>query len=124
MGTNYYMINKKIRETIDTEYSADNNMGDLNKIMMHNNKVHLGKSSGGWKMLLRSNPFIADCFKAWKYILRSGKYEIYNEYDEKVSIDNFIELVEQKQQLKSHVGIGLDVYVDDEVYEFHNEEFF
>lgn len=122
MGTNYYMINKKVKEVIDKEYPLDT-MEDLHETMIGINSVHLGKSSAGWKMLLRSNPLIADCFKAWKYILGSGKYEIYDEYDKLIPVENFIELVEQKQHLKSHVGIGVDVYVDDEGYEFHNEEF-
>lgn len=123
MGTNYYMINKNIKETIDKEYPLDTTK-DLHEIMLDKNKIHLGKSSGGWRVLLRSNPFIADCFKAWKYILNSGKYEIYDEYDNLIDIEEFIELVEQKQCLRTHVGIGMDIYVDDEGYEFHNEEFF
>lgn len=126
MGTNYYMINKKIKETIDKEYSRENCMEDLNPLLVDKNSFHLGKSSAGWKILLRSNPFMANCFKAWKYILRQGKYEIYDEYGRNIEIEDFIELVEYKQanpQNKSHKGLGFDLDIDDEGYEFDISNF-
>lgn len=90
MGTNYYLVKNgpTVREP-----------------------VHIGKSSGGWKFLFETqnrtpwdeppivwNTFnqVKDCL--WKYTVESDNYVIMDEYDEVVSFDDFVAMVERKQK--------------------------
>ena len=86
MGTNYYVVRRKpsIREPL-----------------------HIGKSSAGWKFLFHEvnkyNDFDYNLeihtFEQWKYFLENNKdILILNEYDEEVSVKEFLELVKEKQK--------------------------
>ena len=85
MGTNYYLV--KNRPSIDSG-------------------LHIGKSSMGWRFLFRK-PSIwetdkpLNTFEQWRDYLKetteSGNYVILNEYDEVVSLDNFLKMVANKQ---------------------------
>ena len=86
MGTNYYVVRRKpsIREPL-----------------------HIGKSSAGWKFLFHEinkyNGFDHNLeihtFEQWKYFLENNKdILILNEYDEEVSVKEFLELVKEKQK--------------------------
>ena len=88
MGTNYYVVKKKptIREPL-----------------------HIGKSSAGWKFLFQEvnkcNSFDSDLeihtFEQWKDFLKNNsEIVILNEYDEEVSVKDFLDLVEKKQKEK------------------------
>ena len=88
MGTNYYVVKKK--PTISEP-------------------LHIGKSSAGWKFLFQEvnkyNSFDWDLeihtFEQWKKFLENNnEIVILNEYDEEVSVKDFLELVEKKQQEK------------------------
>ena len=72
--------------------------------------IHIGKSSGGWKFLFQTqdNPWWDDPPVVWntfnqvkdwlkKYTVDSTDYVIMDEYDDIISFDDFIELVETKQ---------------------------
>jgi hypothetical protein len=86
MGTNYYAVKKKptIREPL-----------------------HIGKSSVGWKFLFQEvnkyNCFDEDLeihtFNQWKDFLENNdEIVILNEYDEEISVDEFLDLVAEKQK--------------------------
>ena len=88
MGTNYYVVPN--RPTITKP-------------------IHIGKSSMGWMFLFhdvnepyRDVPIVWHTYeevKAWLYrnTIEYPFYVIINEYDEIVSYDHFISMVEQKQ---------------------------
>lgn len=86
MGTNYYVVKKK--PTIDPP-------------------LHIGKSSAGWKFLFHEvnkyNDFDCDLeihtFEQWKDFLENNDdILILNEYDEEISVKDFLELVKEKQK--------------------------
>ena len=89
MGTNYYAVRN--RPTVDEP-------------------IHIGKSSFGWRFSFqRQNekyndpPVIWNTYdqvREWlhKYTVDSDQYVIMDEYDRIISFDDFIELVEEKQQ--------------------------
>lgn len=88
MGTNYYAVRN--RPTVD-------------------GPIHIGKSSIGWKFNFQSHndtwnepPIVWNTYDQvyeWLYknTVESDKYVIINEYDEIVSFEDFIALVERKQ---------------------------
>ena len=89
MGTNYYAVRN--RPTVETPH-------------------HIGKSSAGWLFNFQEQndswtephivwntwPQVKDWLK--KYTVDTHEYVIMNEYDEKVSYDYFVHLVEAKQR--------------------------
>ena len=86
MGTNYYAVKKK--PTITPP-------------------LHIGKSSAGWKFLFHEinkyNGFDCDLeihtFEQWKDFLENNDdILILNEYDEEISVKEFLELVKEKQK--------------------------
>lgn len=86
MGTNYYVVKKK--PTITPP-------------------LHIGKSSVGWKFLFHEvnkyNDFDYNLeihtFEQWKNFLKNNnEIIILNEYDEEISINDFFDLVEEKQK--------------------------
>ena len=87
MGTNYYLV--KNRPSIASG-------------------LHIGKSSVGWRFIFRKySLFETDVplktFENWRdYLIETttkGTHVIMNEYDEIVSLDSFLELVESKQKI-------------------------
>ena len=76
--------------------------------------IHIGKSSVGWMFLFHDVdelyydvPIVWHSYeevKDWlyKYTVEFKSYVIINEYDEIISFDDFIELVEYKQQFKDN----------------------
>lgn len=89
MGTNYYAVRN--RPTVQNPY-------------------HIGKSSIGWMFNFYTqnerwdDPRVVwntyNQVKNWlkKYTVDSDEFVIMNEYDEVVSYDDFIQMVEEKQQ--------------------------
>lgn len=86
MGTNYYVVRRKpsVREPL-----------------------HIGKSSVGWKFLFHEvnkyNEFDDNLeihtFEQWKDFLENNNdILILNEYDEEITINDFLVLVEEKQK--------------------------
>ena len=85
MGTNYYLV--KNRPSTDSG-------------------LHIGKSSFGWRFLFHKPPICEtgkplNTFEQWRDYLKetteSGNYVILNEYDEVVSLDDFLKMVANKQ---------------------------
>lgn len=89
MGTNYYVVPN--RPSVEEP-------------------IHIGKSSMGWMFLFhdvsepyRNIPVIWHCYEdvedwLYKYTVESTDYVIIDEYDEIIPFDDFIELVERKQE--------------------------
>lgn len=86
MGTNYYLV--KNRPSIDSG-------------------LHIGKSSIGWRFLFHKPPIWEtdkplNTFEQWRDYLKettdAGTHVIMNEYDDIVSYDWLMELIESKQK--------------------------
>lgn len=87
MGTNFYAVKKKPA--------------------VHNS-MHIGKASAGWKFLFHEinkghcsfdNDLEIHTYEQWKEYLYGHKdIVILNEYDEKVSLNEFFALVDEKQK--------------------------
>ena len=112
MGTNYYAVKNK-----PTVFSP----------------IHIGKSSMGWKFCFHRvcsfENYISDeplnTFPQWKKFLEeqtaSGNIVIMNEYDEVVSLDEFLALVERKQKENNPDDFTYSDNIDD--YRFESGEF-
>ena len=79
MGTNYYARTK------------------ICKCCNRFDEVHIGKSSGGWTFSFQATEQIKS-YPQWIAFLKLDGVEIWNEYNEKVSLKEFMELVEAKRQ--------------------------
>lgn len=82
---------------------------DLKKQLEIGEPLHIGKSSAGWKFLFQEvnkyNSFDWELeihtFEQWKEFLENNnEIVILNEYDEEVSVKDFLDLVEKKQKQK------------------------
>ena len=82
MGTNYYL---------NTDYCPC--CGKPRK------KVHLGKSSHGWKFLFHKSKNIRD-FKSFCEYIKNGNIE--DEYGEEVDKEYLLDLIDAKQEDKDH----------------------
>lgn len=85
MGTNYYLVKNKP--------STDSGL-------------HIGKASFGWRFLFHKPPIWEtdkplNTFEQWRDYLKetteSGTHVILNEYDEIISYEAFINMVQEKQ---------------------------
>lgn len=90
MGTNYYLV--KNRPSVDSG-------------------LHIGKSSAGCRFLFHKPPIWEtdkplNTFEQWRDYLKettdAGTHVIMNEYDETVSYEWLMELIESKQTEDSH----------------------
>ena len=116
MGTNYYVVRNR-----PTTQSP----------------VHIGKSSAGWFFNFQTQnerwydpPIVWNTFnqvKEWlkKYTVDSKEYVIIDEYDEIISMDDFVEMVERKQKdpyaLKNPDNFTYSKNIDG--YRFSDEDF-
>lgn len=83
MGTNYYIHNNKCQ------------------ICGRYEEIHLGKSSSGWQFSFQYNDG-----KFYKNVNEMKKWlknkQIYDEYDKKISYDDFWKMVNEKQKNINH----------------------
>lgn len=101
---------------------------------------HIGKSSGGWTFSFHGereidpemNPLneMITSFSDWKTRLKDSK--IFNEYDEEISLTEFLQLVEDKRDEKNnqttycrieHPDYAKNCWLDDEGNSFSEGEF-
>jgi hypothetical protein len=111
MGTNYYLKSKTPR------------------VIEVHDEVHIAKKSCGWRPLFQASDrtehtpavnSVADI----KQLCESGEWEIENEYEEKISWQEFENLVlSQKEQGHTHLNGGIRATLDNQGYEFTREEF-
>lgn len=81
MGTNYYAVRKKPS--------------------LYGRTIHLGKSSVGWLFLFRDNDEFHTYpqFKKWlENNVDTGEYVLFNEYNDEVSKQELLELIDTKQK--------------------------
>ena len=104
MGTNYYY----------TKFTRCKECGHIDQ-----KEVHIGKNSYGWKFHFQYETFKDP--KNWKEELKN-KY-IYNEYDEEVPYNKFIDLVETKQKI---IEPPRDEYyvIDENYFEINGYQFY
>lgn len=57
-------------------------------------EYHIGKRSHGWNFLFSDSKYKSA--RAWKQFLKKNPDNIFNEYDEKVSLKDIFEAMEQK----------------------------
>jgi len=63
-----------------------------------NNDIHIGKSSFGWQFIFQTNVGYYESTKAGvNRFLKMNKMNLYDEYGEKVSIEDFWDIVEKKK---------------------------
>ena len=115
MGTNYYLRYDFC--TCCSRYS----------------ETHIGKSSGGWKFLFHVYPEFnsrhhPETVGRWLQTLYGYKnwseWEgVFDEYGEKKTYDDFLLLVERKQESLSHQSVWSEVKVDEHGYESVNSSF-
>lgn len=81
IGTNYYAVKKKPS--------------------LYNREIHLGKSSAGWLFLFHDNEEFHTYpqFKRWlKDNVDTGEYVLFNEYNEEVTKEYLLDLIDKKQK--------------------------
>lgn len=99
MGTNFYMKriptedDIQMMSTLALERKLDELQSFVNEI---NKEIHIGKRSGGWKFLFNHNnavyfdPKSQESLKAW---LSDPHYQIEDEYGEKLTFEEFWDMV-------------------------------
>lgn len=95
MGTNYYL---KIPQSETCDHCGRADRYDT---------LHVGKSSGGWKFLFDTEYGKFKSFKDWREVLEKYPNCLFDEYEKKVSLEEFYKIVESKQG-----GIDLDDYLE------------
>ena len=74
-------------------------------------RLHIGKSSYGWKFLFNSNNGVNKSFSDWRAILELRSNQIVDEYGKRISLYEFYTIIHEKQSHKDH---GIHAIVDDE----------
>ena len=113
MGTNFYAIKQlpnsikgKICELIETaRYDEAKKLFDDNY-----EKIHIGKSSFGWKFIFDYNHFKYYDLnrKSINDFLCRNDVKLYDEYGEQVSIDDFWRLVDSKKDGYDNISFYKD----------------
>lgn len=80
MGTNYYAEKKKPR------------------IVKVYDKIHLGKSSYGWRFLFQEQDEFHNFEQFKDFILNNKEYIIKDEYDRIIKPEELLNLIEEKQK--------------------------
>lgn len=103
MGTNYYIVRKVDDESISRLneslqegkiYQSEEILDEIKSDMI----VHIGKSSYGWEFLFNYNDFkyYQPTRESLSEFIEKNKDNFYNEYNEKVDINEFWKLVDSK----------------------------
>lgn len=98
-------------------------------------QMHIGKSSTGWKFLFRGyktsfKPEIRSV-QDLKQFIDNNNAELFDEYEGRVLLSDFWDMVESKQggmnnvkKAKADVYYSDDYWIDSEGYDFCSHEFF
>ena len=103
MGTNYYIVRKVDDESISRLneslqdgkiYQSEEILDEIKSDMI----VHIGKSSYGWEFLFNYNDFkyYQPTRESLSEFIEKNKDNFYNEYNEKVDVNEFWKLVDSK----------------------------
>jgi hypothetical protein len=103
MGTNYYCYKK-----------------------YHESK-HIGKKSCGWAFIFHGYDefgFKATSYDEWKKFLLNNEVDVFDEYHEKVEIDELFKMIDESISEKKHpVENNMFEWSDELNYSFLNNEF-
>ena len=105
MGTNYFAIS--------------------NKPKVWDRKIHIGKSSSGWKFLLHYCDFFKSIDELKKFFdeyVRTGEYVIMDEYENIISPDDLLNYIESKQDTENNENFAYGV-MNINGYRFSEGEF-
>jgi hypothetical protein len=106
VSTNYYAI-PKVDDEVKKQMKAAIDADDYVKLKeLLPDKVHLGKSAGGWNFLFNHND--------WRYFSNNeasiqwflSNCALYDEYNHTVSLNEFWVMVENKKKLKPEMQYG------------------
>lgn len=102
MGTNYYAVKKVSNEKkkLMIELLMEDKYDDFDELYNSElKKIHIGKSSCGWKFLFNYNhfKFYEPTKESINNFLSSEDVTIYDEYGDKISVDKFWEMVDLKK---------------------------
>lgn len=120
MGTNYYIVKKASDEEkkhfqnmLDKETYED--LCDALNQFISSHKIHVGKSSCGWKFLFDANNFKyfdRSVDSVWKWIKENGD-DLYDEYNRHVTYEEFRKMVENKQDGWDYLTYQLEEKIQD-----------
>lgn len=90
-------------------------------------RIHIGKISYGWNPLLQSNEYYSS-MKELKSFYKKYKnnIKVLDEYDEEISFEELLDKLETAKLQKdnyTHRGIGMNVKVDKEGWEFSPDDY-
>ena len=70
--------------------------------------LHLGKSSAGWVYHLQgTHSYPMDCLEDWiRFILKKPEWEIYNEYGDRLSLEDWLSCVLHRRRRGPMVEMG------------------
>ncbi len=106
MGTNYYA---ELNLCINCE---------------RRDRIHIGKSSAGWKFLIAVNELYYKTFNEFMEFIRREDIEICDEYNKKISFDELMDLIEAKEKGRSHTEeYPEDKYADCKEADLHKGGF-
>lgn len=97
MGTNYYA------RKAEPNYMVCPCCGE--KIKIPNGatikEIHIGKSSYGWTFCFQSSEYYRTFPEFVAFVnehVRTGEFSIFNEYEEPVNVDDFLNMIEELQK--------------------------
>lgn len=107
MGTNYFLYTKDKRlvaEHFPAEYT-------LTDVPDFGYEVHLCKMSAGWKTLFQAHKFAYNSVKEMTAFFRQNKdrITIYDEYDDKHELEEFIDLYTNRDRLTAQHSQKLSI---------------
>lgn len=97
MGTNYY-LHTKDKRLVSEHFPAEYTLTDMPDFGY---EVHLCKMSAGWKTLFQAHKFAYNSVKEMTKFFRENKdrITIYDEYDDKQDLEEFIDLYTNRDKL-------------------------
>lgn len=95
MGTNYYK-----------ESGTRERCPQCHTVLKEPERVHIGKSSMGWKFLFASVGDITS-YREWLVLLNCPDVVIRDEYGETITLEDFKAMVQNKQDGRSHTYFEL-----------------
>lgn len=106
MGTNYY---------VETNFCKECERFD---------RIHIGKSSAGWKFTLEIHEIYYKSFKEFIEFIRKNDGNIYDEYDKQISFDELMDKIESKKNGRCHFeDYPINKYADCEDVDLYKGEF-
>lgn len=133
MGTNFYFkVKGKINVDVDCGIFTESIKSKISNVLEEDCEIHIGKRSGGWKPLLRSNEYY-DSFKTMESFYNDNKeyLSIVDEYDREYTFDELVEDLilwnKDNKDAKSHIDLDdyyeNRCYIDEDGNEFIRDEF-